>query len=315
MKLLPVFLFLTISSFAQKKEEFYDAYWKLTSAENARFYSVTEKKDSAWHRSDFFVSGTTLQMDGYYKDKECKIENGDFRYFFANGRLQSAGKYLNGKKEGEWLSYFENGMMYDSAQYQKGSIVGTRFRWHKNGAIADSMVLNSDGSGIAVSWFDNGNPSGAGRYSAGNKMHGKWQFFHKNGTLSATIVFNEEKIISKEFFTEKGEAKNEEGIIEKAAEFPGGTKGWKKYLEKKIRFPVGYKITNSNAITVMISAIIDEEGNITDAYVSTPFDPSFDEIALDVVSKSPKWIPAKLYNRNVKFFIKQPVTFSQPEEE
>ena len=65
----------------------------------------------------------------------------------------------------------------------------------------------------------------------------------------------------------------------------------------------------------MISAVVDEEGNIKDAYVSVPFHPEFDEIALEVVTKSPKWIPAKLYNRNVKFYIKQPVTFSQGEEE
>jgi hypothetical protein len=53
------------------------------------------------------------------------------------------------------------------------------------GYLSDSAMYNPDGSGIHVSWFDNGNPSSAGYLAAGYKPRGRWKYFHKNGNLSA----------------------------------------------------------------------------------------------------------------------------------
>ena len=59
--------------------------------------------------------------------------------------------------------------------------------------------------------------------------------------------------------------------------------------------------------------IINEEGKVEDAEVTTPFYPKFDKIAKEAIESSPNWIPAISHNRSVKFWIKQAVTFIQIE--
>lgn len=62
---------------------------------------------------------------------------------------------------------------------------------------------------------------------------------------------------------------------------------------------------------VVVDAAIDEEGNVTDILLTAPLHPDFDKIALTVMRKAPKWIPAINHNRKVKFYFRQPVVFQQ----
>ncbi len=304
-------LLLSLSCFAQKIEKFFDYAWRPTIANTARYYALIEKKDTVWHRKDFFIHEGKLQMEGYYQDSTCKKEEGKFSYYHANGALEAIGAYKNGKREGFWLRYHDNGMMQDSVIYEGGKVVGTRLRWHPNGFLSDSSVMNKDGSGMEVSWFDNGNPSAAGRYAAGNKMHGKWQFFHRNGKPSATEVYENGTLLSKQYFDEEGNTLSDTTSRDKAASFPGGLKAWQKYLLKNLYFPSQWKISNADQAIVVVNAVIDEEGNVTDIALYAPLHPDFDKIALNVIRKSPKWIPSIAHNRKVKYYFRQPVVFQQ----
>ncbi len=99
LALLTIVLFLSPSVQAQKTEIFYDYNWKECEPQYARYYALIEKKDSLWQRNDYFIRESKLQMTGTYKDKESKIAHGYFRYFHANGNMESAGKFENGKKK------------------------------------------------------------------------------------------------------------------------------------------------------------------------------------------------------------------------
>jgi hypothetical protein len=311
--LLPVLLLiLSLNSSAQKTEQLYDYDWKPTvDPGRARYYTSIEWKDSLWERRDFFIREKKLQMLGSYKDKETKIPEGQFYYYHSNGQIESAGKYANGKKNGLWLSFHDNGMMYDSTFYDNGSITGTSMKWYKNGFLSDSSVYNSDGSGLYVSWFDNGNPSAAGIFSAGRKENGKWQYFHRNGNISSIEIYNNGNLASKQYFDEKGGAVNDTTSHDHEASFPGGLEAWKKYLLKKLFFPSNWEITGSDRVIITVDWTIDEDGKITDAFISSPVHPQLDKLALDIIMKSPKWIPAISHNRAVKNFRRQPLTFVQ----
>lgn len=305
-----LFLFYFTAS-AQKIEQFYDWNWKLTEPTTARYYAVIEKQDSNWHRQDFFIHERRLQMDGFYKDPDSKIAHGPFQYFHPNGQLESAGSYTDGKRQGVWLRYHSNGMMQDSATYEKGNTTGIKLGWYPNGFLSDSSSINADGSGMSIRWFDNGNPSEAGRYSAGGKLHGKWQFFHKNGQPSAVEMYQEDKLLSKQYFDESGAAVSDTTSRDREASFPGGLKAWQKYLLKQLYFPAQYQISNADKAIVVVSWIINEDGTISDVNVTTPLHPSFDKIAADAIRKSPAWQPAIMHNRTVKAYRRQPVTFAQ----
>ena len=68
---------------------------------------------------------------------------------------------------------------------------------------------------------------------------------------------------------------------------------------------------NADKVVVVVQFEISEEGNVENAFVDIPFDPEFDKIALEVINKSPQWIPALQNNRHVKFTVRQPVIFAQ----
>lgn len=314
MKTVLSFLFLLLAIFAsaqQRMEQFYDFAWKLSDVSQASYYTLIEKKDTLWHRQDFFIHGGNLQMEGSYKDKDCKIEQGLFHYFYANGQLQSVGSYENGKKQGVWLGFHHNATMQDSATYERGNVVGTRIGWHSNGFLSDSAYFNPDGSGLAISWFDNGKPSSGGIYAAGYKMQGKWQFFHENGKPSANEVYEAGRLISKQYFDERGNTLSDTTSKDQAASFVGGPKAWHKYLHNNLYFPEEWKISNADEAVVVVGMIIDEEGSVADVHLFTPFHPLFDTIALEVVRHSPKWIPGLSHNRKVKTYMLQPVTFHE----
>ena len=303
----------TLATCAQKTERYYDFEWKETDVGHARFYSIGEATDSGWHRQDLFINGLTLQMDGVYEDSTCKTQNGKFTFAYPNKVVQSTGRYLHGKKQGLWLDFHPNGMMADSTVYDSGNPIGMKRGWHPNGYLSDSATYNADGSGVEVRWFDNGNVSFAGVLSAGFKKHGKWQFFHKNGHISAIEIYDHGQLKEKQYYDEQGQAIADTTSRDRKAAFRGGSKDWLKYLNGHLYWPPNYNITNTDAVSVVISMTVDEDGKVTDAYVSTPFYPPFENIALSVIRHSPAWTPAIEHNRRVSSQLKQPVVFKLPE--
>ncbi|HXB95518.1 MAG TPA: energy transducer TonB [Puia sp.] len=311
----PLYLLLALlPSFAvtaQKTQQFYDYQWKETDVAHARFYSVLEHTDSGWRRLDYFLHGPTLQMAGLYEDSSCKFPSGDFVYVYPNGNLETKGRYLHHKKQGLWLTWHPNGMMADSAVYDNGNPVGTRLGWYANGYPSDSSVYNADGSGVQVHWFDNGNPSSAGILASGSKKNGKWKFFHKNGMVSAIELYDHGLLQQRQYFDESGKPVLDTTNRDRQAEFKGGTSAWLKFLDKHLDFPADYRIANSDEAAVVITMTVDEDGKVTDAYVSTPFYPPFEKMALAAIRRSPSWEPAIDHNRRVSAVFTQPVVFQQ----
>jgi TonB family protein len=297
----------------QRTEKYFDYQWHQTDAVHARFYSLTEQTDSGWHRRDYFIHSLTLQMEGLYEDSACKVRSGWFHYYHPTRYMESMGVYRNGKKEGVWLQYYSDGSMYDSTVYELGKPVGIRVSWFRNGYLSDSANYNPDGSGVYFAWFDNGEPSCAGRYTAGYKKYGKWQYYHKSGGISATEIYDHEgRLVEKAYLDEHGKPQTDTTDGDRKEAFPGGPKAWSNYLGRALYFPDQYKFTNGDEATVVIQATIDEDGKVMDAEVAVPFYPAFDKIALDAVRRSPNWIPAMDHHRKVKAYIRQPVTFTQP---
>ena len=309
--LIPLLLIQGFTVFAQKTEKFYDYQWKATDGPHARFYSIVEHTDSGYHRLDYYVHNMSLQMEGWFEDSACKIRSGKFTYLYPGKLLESTGRYLHNKKQGLWLAYHPNGMMADSTVYIDGLPIGTSMAWYNNGIPSDSCVYNSDGSGVKVGWFDNGNPSYAGRLAPDYKRYGKWQFFHKNGQTSAFELYNHGNLVDKQYFDEAGQPVLDTTNKDRDANFVGGAKAWLKYLGNHLYFPTDYTITNSDEAALVITATIDEDGKIKDAFVSTPFYPPFEKIALGALHGSPKWQPAMNHNRRVSTQFHQPVIFSQ----
>ncbi|MEI9910864.1 MAG: energy transducer TonB [Bacteroidota bacterium] len=58
---------------------------------------------------------------------------------------------------------------------------------------------------------------------------------------------------------------------------------------------------------------IDTDGKVSDVKNFNSIDPELDETAKTIIRQSPRWEPAVQYNRNVKAYRKQPITFAKAE--
>lgn len=313
--LLPILLTLASTAGAQKSTTYYDFQWKPTEVSHARFISILEHTDSGWHRQDYFVQGPALQMDGWYEDSACKIENGKFIYGYPDGKAEILGSYVHGKRQGLCLSYHPNGMLADSGVYEGGHAVGTTFEWYPNGSVSDSAVYSADGSSVEVSWFDNGNPSAAGHWTADHKRQGLWKFFHSTGKLSAQELYDHGRLLEKQYYQEDGQPQMDTTNKDHKCTFGKDASAWLKWLGNNLQFPPDYQITGSDLAAVVVTFTVDIDGTVKDAYISTPFFPPFNREALKTINKCPKWHPAIEHNRRIQVIMRQPVVFSQPVED
>lgn len=299
-------------SYSQKFiENFYNESMDgVVSSDQARFYSISTNTDSGWFTKTYLLTLKRLQAVGLFEDKENTIKNGQFCWFYPNGQIKTICKYEHNQKEGIWLQFYDDGALQDSFNYKKDQLVGISLSWYQNGLIKDSFNFNENNGGVYVSWFDNGHASAAGKYINYPNQNGIWKYYHKNGNPSAIELYDNGFLKDQQYFDETGNPSETTKPDEKA-KFPGGEKGWSRYLSHQLYFPSNYQFKNSFITSVVVTGTVNEDGQIIDAEVTVPLHPEFDKIALNAVKNSPRWIPAVSHNRKVYDKMRLTVTFLQ----
>ena len=118
------------------------------------------------------INGTTYQLigSGDYRimdeggrrlvvNMSNGVLNGNFTEYYANGNQYTTGRYVNGKKEGEWLVYSENGKLWKRYQYANDELNGRYYSYY-----------GKTGSQETVGQYQNG------------KMTGTWMEYYENGS-------------------------------------------------------------------------------------------------------------------------------------
>lgn len=101
MKTLSLSLFLfgiAIASKAQKIDTIYfNANWEKTDSSNYAYYRIAVKEKNLFFVKDYYKSNK-LQMKGVFKSLDPEVKQGDFIWYFPNGRVNQK-------------SYFENNLI------------------------------------------------------------------------------------------------------------------------------------------------------------------------------------------------------------
>ncbi len=103
-------------------------------------------------------------------------------------------------------------------------------------------------------------------------------------------------------------------VVEKAPEFPGGTKAQIKFIADNIKYPEKAKKAGLEG-NVYISFIVKKDGSISDAKIARGFDKECDAEALRVVKMMPKWKPGQQRGKNVNVQFILPIRFAISGEE
>ncbi len=77
--------------------------------------------------------------------------------------------------------------------------------------------------------------------------------------------------------------------------FPGGMNGWKNHLKQSLKYPNGVCINGK----VIISFVVLASGKLADFSITRGINTAADEAALEVLRKSPDWIPVTLNGKAV----------------
>lgn len=105
-------------------------------------------------------------------------------------------------------------------------------------------------------------------------------------------------------------------VVSLQARFPGGTDAWRRFLEKNLNRdePVMNGAAPGSRLTVIVSFIVDREGNVSE--VKAENDPGYGTAAeaVRVIRRGPKWMPAEQNGRKVIYRQRQSITFMVDEE-
>jgi protein TonB len=99
--------------------------------------------------------------------------------------------------------------------------------------------------------------------------------------------------------------------VEKEPQFPGGTAGWRKYLEANLP-KKGFQGAPKGTHKVLVAFIVGTDGSISDIQPETNIGFGLEEEAVRLIKNGPKWIPAEQNGRKVRVLKLQPVTFVIP---
>lgn len=101
--------------------------------------------------------------------------------------------------------------------------------------------------------------------------------------------------------------------VENMPEFPGGEDALMNFLASNLNYP-SKAISNNTHGQVVVSFVINEEGNITSPKIIKGLGDGCDEEALRVISKLPKWSPGYQNKKAVKVIYNLPITFELEED-
>jgi TonB family protein len=124
-------------SYGQKWSEtiYYNRQWDVSNKDSATYYRTTTKVDTLFLICDYWIDGT-LQMRGLSSTYGNSLSReGEYKYYYKNGKLSSKENYSNKLLHGEYIKYFENGDIYSTRQYVQGKPEGIFKYYFENGKI------------------------------------------------------------------------------------------------------------------------------------------------------------------------------------
>ncbi len=98
--------------------------------------------------------------------------------------------------------------------------------------------------------------------------------------------------------------------VDVEASFPGGQKGWIKYLTDNLNgaTPIIHG-SPTGKFTVIVQFIVAKDGTVSNVKALTKHGYGMEAEVIRILRQSPPWVPAMKNNRKVKAYRKQPVTF------
>lgn len=249
---------------------------------------------------------------------------------FAVGMFASLYSFAQ-KGEKEKTSYYVYDADWSPCKIEQAVYLGvfkklsdTAFQWkyyNFSGPIISIQTFKDEESTIPhgyLSYFDTKGIIDSSGYTFNGKKDKQW--FYYTDTLSVWQVdeYDKGKLIKRrDSLMLKAEriAQNTIKFLpsDKEADFKGGTRNWISYLQKNLEFPErAQKLQIGGKVQIVFT--VGSDGLLSDLHLVQSKEYSLDEEAMRLIKKSPKWEPAIQYNKKIKAYRRQPITFAYASE-
>lgn len=283
---------------------------KKVEQKNATFLRVGIREESYWRVYDLYLTEDKLRMKGYCKDDSLKLKEGPCEYYYKSGKLFARRYYMNGKQNGLDKSWYESGRLQDSAMYKNGVVIGEEKGWHEDGKLRfiTSYDTSGNGNGSSQNFYPNGVVRNKGDYK-NEKRNGVWYYYRNDNSPASEVVFEKDSVIAYKAFDEKGKLLSKVKDFEREANYKGGEEAWNKYMSKSLS--AIYEMVDPREYTgsCTIQFIVDSDGNVTNVEAIQSTNERLSQLAIALIIKSKKWVPAIQYNLPVKAWRRQKFTF------
>ena len=189
--------------------------------------------------------------------------------------------------------------------------------WIQTGALRGRATypdtIMAKPTGLQVLYFKNGNIEDSSFYDNDGKVKDAWHYYENKQLAMHHYVPENNREPVTEGFDETGK-KIKNYVYEKEAEFKGGDKAWHTYILKHVSNNFSaIKTDVALTVTVKVQFVVDASGFVVrPKLIQSSGFKSIDMDAINVIASSPQWNNAIQYNRPVKAYRLQPITYVIP---
>ncbi|MEN9910321.1 MAG: hypothetical protein RLZZ540_3480 [Bacteroidota bacterium] len=261
-----------------------DSKWQETTAENNSFYRVIKNyrlNQDLYEIKEYYKSGT-IRTEGYSKDKDKFIKEGEVTTYFENGNKKKKGLYSNKILIGKETEWYENGNKKSEIEYtpeEKESQNKIKIIQYWNKENVQTIIDGNGNYEESTKEFH-----GAGKLRNGYK-DGIWEGWQIKPENKYVEKYENGKFISGTI-TDENNVKTHYNELGTKAEPNGGMTIFYKYIAKNFNLP---NVEGLNG-RIIIKFIIDKDGKAIDPKIqSDNIGYGAEEEAIRVIMKY-KWI-------------------------
>jgi len=115
--------------------------------------TVEKVERKLWKVTDFYLDGT-LQMTGYYNNKNLSTRKDTFTWYHINGRIDQQYAYEMKKENGKYVEYYFNGNKESIGEYKDGEMHGKWLEWNFVGQLVSEKEYNNGNPVNTWVWYD-----------------------------------------------------------------------------------------------------------------------------------------------------------------
>jgi TonB family protein len=252
-----------------------------------------------------------LKLDAFSLTNTAPVAfEGVYTDYYELGIKRSSSTYSKNVKTGESYNYYPNGKLYRVLHFPPNG--------DRDSELMDKFLITANYDSLGTVQVEKGNGYYKG-YDAdfayvaeygkisNSKKDSTWKGEDRKMNITFTETYDKGILVSGSSVRD-GQAFTYTAS-HKAPEFKGGEQAFACFLSKNIVYP---KYARKNYIQgkVIVTFIIEKNGDVAGIRVLKSVDPVIDDEAVRVLNKSPKWLPGLLRGVPVRVQYSVPISFA-----